>query len=393
MPSSVERVNGRLDSTGKVTLPMRRSTVLPLFVLLLGGCPFEEDSLSTTPAAIPGDQHRDEHGVSVLVQTTDPRWPQIDAMALSDNYLFFAMNWHGVYKMPKFGGPIEVLDADDGAIFLPLATNGSDVIWQKITFDSNDNGFGQIKKQPVDGGSTQVVFGTPAPVQWKANRTLLVNVADDSEIVLTTQSLAGGEPRSQVLHDFTADPGPFDWVIDETFVYVWRAGGQTATLGKYPLAGGDGVLLAQSESSTMAPPGQPNVPVAGTLALDDDYVYVKSSRDLRRVPKAGGEMSTVLAAADNLSIYDGLLTVDDTSAFFAGELGEPYGILSVPKAGGEAVVLGMFGRKWNLPWQMLQSDGYLFLTSLDLSSYVPGTANPIEPGVILLLPKTPPAAP
>src|SRR6478672_6425964 len=121
--SRVERANGRMwdVATGKVTLPMRRSTLLPLFALLLGGCPFEEDSLSKIPGVVPGDGRPDEHGVAVIAQTIDPRWPQIDAMALSDNYLFMAVNWHGVYRMPKFGGPIEELDSDEGATFDSVA--------------------------------------------------------------------------------------------------------------------------------------------------------------------------------------------------------------------------------------------------------------------------------
>ena len=223
MRSRVERANGRRDATGKVILPMRKSSLVPLFALLLGGCPFEDDSLSTIPGVVPGAMQPDERGVSVLARTIDERWPQIDAMAMSDNYLFLGVNWHGLYKMPKFGGPIETIDADETAVFDRLATNGSDIVWQKVTFDSSDYPFFQFKRQSVDGGPTQVVFTTRDQTWWKANRGFFVSVTSDSDVVLTTQPLAGGGPPiTRVLYDFNTGPGSFDWGLDDTSVYVAR---------------------------------------------------------------------------------------------------------------------------------------------------------------------------
>jgi hypothetical protein len=386
-----------IDDDQKGELAMWKSVLyLPAIVFLLGGCPWDDPKVATTPPVTTGDLKPDERGVSVLAQAVGPGLTEFDGMALSDNYLFLAMNWHGVYKMPKFGGPVEVLDADDSALFQSLVTNGTDVVWQKTTFDSNPNGTAQVKRQAVDGGPTQILFAGPNPVMWRANRASLVNVAVDSGVQLTTAPLAGGaSPSPRVVQDFNGGPGVFDWAVDDTFAYVWEASVQSTTVARYPLAGGDGMLLAQFDSPASASIAPAGSPVEGTVLLDDDYVYVRTTEGIRRVPKSGGEASFVYRLADNelSGSANPLGALDGTSLFFDMSRDNAAIIASVPKGGGPAVDLRFDMSHWNYPWQMLESDGYLFMRSLDLSHRNPDGSSDIlqEKGVILLVPKTPPS--
>ena len=199
---------------------------------------------------------------------------------------------------------------------------------------------------------------------------------------------------TRVLHDFNTGPGSFDWGIDDTSLYVWRATGEIATVAKYSLVDGDGVLPAQFDSaSPWVGPNHP--PIEGTVAVDEACVYVRTAKDLRRVPKGGGETSIVYAATDDEIIDNTALktALDDRSVFDMSR-GRNLIIASVPKTGGPAVDVGLDTHHWNFPWQMLASDDYLFFRSVDFSQR-DANGLPVNgsSGVVLLVPKDPPPAP
>src|SRR5262249_33437660 len=84
-----------------------------------------------------------------LVELTD-QTHQIFAMALSANYVYFAVPWAGLYRMPKYGGDVFAVQEDAHGLFDQVATNGGHVFWDYVTFDEHDFPYTRIQSQAFD---------------------------------------------------------------------------------------------------------------------------------------------------------------------------------------------------------------------------------------------------
>jgi hypothetical protein len=70
------------------------------------------------------------------------------------------------------------------------------------------------------------------------------------------------------------------------------------------------------------------------LALDSKYLYFDSSNFIQRVPRAGGDVTTITPA------NAWKLAVDDTHVYWTeGVLGSDCAVKKAPKAGGEATLV------------------------------------------------------
>src|SRR5437870_1495228 len=55
-----------------------------------------------------------------------------DEMAVSGNFLYFNIPWHGVFRMPKYGGDVSPIEEANGnEDFRGIAVNDTDVFWAK----------------------------------------------------------------------------------------------------------------------------------------------------------------------------------------------------------------------------------------------------------------------
>jgi hypothetical protein len=132
-----------------------------------------------------------------------------------------------------------------------------------------------------------------------------------------------GESSVQCLSaaDSTHLNGPI--AVDDKNVY-WAAIGQgpdDSVIMRESRTGGLGVTLAKG--------------YAGSLVSDGEFVYwsdfADSTRSIKRVPVAGGSVTTLTAAS-----VPSCLAVDDTSVYWTDNLS---GVVKVAKAGGTAVTL------------------------------------------------------
>ena len=105
------------------------------------------DSSLKTPLK-PGEAY------SLARVTDDKYW--ISSIAVSDNYLFLATSWQGVYRMPKYGGALTAVEEDDKAVGR-VAANRDTVFWNRTTFGSGDAPHTQVRQQPAAGGATSTL--------------------------------------------------------------------------------------------------------------------------------------------------------------------------------------------------------------------------------------------
>src|SRR3954469_8045775 len=72
-----------------------------------------------------------------ITEESDNDW--IKDIAIVDNDLYVAVAWHGVYRLPKYGGGITALEQSANATeFYELASGDGAVFWEAASFDGND---------------------------------------------------------------------------------------------------------------------------------------------------------------------------------------------------------------------------------------------------------------
>jgi hypothetical protein len=281
-----------------------------------------------------------------LVQIDDRHW--IEEMALSDNYLFFAVAWSGVYRMPKYGGDIVALEEDPHGQFYHVATEGDRVYWIHVTFDARDYPHTQVRSQRVDGGpiTTLVegnfgIFSSSQSDEFQARGGYVYWAADTgggTPGVIERVSAAGG-PREAVRAFPVPPDAPFPevpyWVGDGSSVYYTSA-----------MRGGDargGCAIEQVSAPGQTPDVLADCPEPATfaVAVDDDYVYLQSTGTMWRMSKLDRTISAIeiLPAGS----YFGWSVEIDESNVYATTARSPNTIFSFPKVGGTMTTIADAG--------------------------------------------------
>jgi hypothetical protein len=264
----------------------------------------------------------------------------IDVIAVSDDYLFWAGQYDGIYRMPKYGGEIEVLDSGRSGQYHTLDVAGDHVYWTRENTGIGPNE--SIKRRGLTGGPVTTIFGT------------------DLGIVNSSQELSFGADNHAVyfVADALNDPG-------RTKVSLYRVpngGGSAAVLQTNPLASGV-VLPSDRFLSFLADNGDCfvidaadttlSVIAADTttprkladLTLDDpmivqaadaDTVYLTGGRHIYGVPRAGGALRTIYETTVATGGLWSSLLVDGTSLYFLLVDNAATSVMSVPKTGGTA---------------------------------------------------------
>jgi hypothetical protein len=309
---------------------------------------------------------------SIFVPRLDINW-----IALSDNYLFLVVNWNGVFRMPKYGGPIDIIDGDRRAEFDFALTSGKRVYWNHDTFGPGDSPDNRIEGRDIAGGASNTLlegFGqfntNVVPAFQIDDRYLYYFEAPPTQglppVTLKRLPLAGGKPEVLIPSGEASSNGMpgVDFLADGGDVFV--VGGEELDI--FPAGATTAKKLA-------------DLPSTLTLACADvNSVYLTDLTSIYRVPRSGGIVSTLYTTPKDHMLYNFGGTrplVDANSVYFAQMDNNGWTIMALPKQGGTAQKISRTDDPaFNLGIdQVLQDDKNLFFVH--------------HGGEVLMLPKTP----
>jgi hypothetical protein len=264
---------------------------------------------------------------TLLELNDDRHW--IEAIALSDNNLFIAVEWAGVYRMPKYGGDVVPLDEDANGAFYQLATDGDRVYWIHVTFDDSDYPFTEIKSQPVEGGPTTIIARGEFGIfnGGPSNRFQIAGgfayFSDDlgNHPALTERvPLEGGQRQTLLSFAEAIDTPP--WVADDTGLYL-----TDTTIQRLTAPGQTPEVLATSPGPMTAPFGS-----------DANAIYLQTSNGLWSMSKADRSFSPIVAVSDDGYTGTGVM-IDDSNIYGVDPTNAPAQLVRFPKNGGPVAPL------------------------------------------------------
>lgn len=354
------------------------SAALSFAVLIAGGCGQQEGENFSSNLQVP-QKPGDGYG---LVRTIDDRHV-IGHISVGGNFVFFEIPWQGLYQMPKYGGNVTAVDRDTKAEFFGVVASGSELLWLKSHFDSNDYADELLLRRPTEGGPTAVL-------RHGALDTVRINTlnglsADANHVYMLTESsidvtpIAGGKTEQVSVSVFPPGPGP-GFAGDYPIVYftTCEADPSTCVLKRADLSAGTSQVVASLPAD------------AQIIGLDADAVYLLDSSRLWSIARADGSERELLGAASG--VHPRLPAVlDGQSLYFMGtdpgaQTLPAMRLMTIPKAGGALAILGSDSRiNQYIPWDLVVDDEFAFvLTSPTLSD---------SGNEILAFPKTPLPAP
>ena len=262
---------------------------------------------------------------TLLELQDDRHW--IDGIVVSENYLFIAVMWAGVYRMPKYGGDIVPLDEDLQAAFYHLGTDGARVYWNHVTFDERDYPYTVVKSQPLDGGPTSIVASGKFGMFSSGNRFKEFHATGD---FLYWAQDTGGDTPGQI-------------------VRVPAGGGRVETMASFSdaqsvppwVADASGLYLVSSVVEHVAAPGVA-AEVVSTGLPDETFPIGSDANAVFLQPSAGGVWSmskadgsiTKIQVASDDAFLGWAMALDDTSVYDVGWRTQPPTLVRFPKTGG-----------------------------------------------------------
>jgi hypothetical protein len=225
------------------------------------------------------------NGLAVAVSATDVYW-------LDSGHL----NGQGTLSiLPKAGGtPVELV-SKLGTVW-PLAVDASYVYWS----NEGPGPQGGMKRMPLGGG----------PVQSIGAAHGYVNIAlDDTYAYWADPSAVGRFPKTggvdQDLAMLVPEPMGLPWctAVDDTNVYVSVYFGPVYSI---PKNGGTPTTIAPTDSHRC-------------LAVDENYLYVPTDVDIRRIRKDGSSTDIIQAGVPAAGAAE--MLVDDSNVFWGDATG------------------------------------------------------------------------
>jgi hypothetical protein len=300
-----------------------------------------------------------------LVRTSSDK-DQIVSISVSDNYLFFATSWKGVYRLPKYGGPVEPVEEDADAV-ATVAANRDSVIWSRTTFGSGDAPYTQIKKRAAAGGASSIVleasFSLPeinGNARMSATNNAVYLMSQDNgglaPIEYRRLSLSGGAPTT-LLSIPDLDQLPEAWLFqDDTLYYSQQEAGVTKLL--QAKSDGSGTIEIAASASIGGSP----------LGADANSLYttgkVGKYQGMVAVAKRDGAPTALDKSAGSASgAYPATFVVDDHNLYYMtnGPAASGPQVRSLPKVGGTPTVIGSGSQFDRGIGQIVQDDNNLYL--------------------------------
>jgi hypothetical protein len=342
---------------------VRRPAILVTFLALTWGAIGCEEQTPLGSSGSPGAYEARPMGMQPVGQTVEnviggtegsgpqPDWlvrvnardHSIRSIAVSEQYVYFVAFWEGIYRVPKTGGPIEVVEAARQTQFEPVTATGNAVYWVRTTFDKdNDYPHLQIRRRLDDGSPSQLLFEGDWAVAW-SNRVSTFQ-ADDSGVYLVGHTAGGpsvdlhrvatGSGRIQPVFPINSFGWP-SWVLQPEGLYLVNCFNNSltdCTLG-IVAKDGDGALVPLVSLDTGAE----------LYAADAENLYLMGS-GIWKVSKQGGT-PIELVPARPIRLSSQYLLVDGTHVYFSTS-SDPNGhgnaiqLWGLPKAGGPPASLG-----------------------------------------------------
>jgi hypothetical protein len=350
---------------------------LILFPLLLAACSSSPSSKLDTTTVSPAEAG----GVRSLARVRGftnngqpPQGTQISMIALSDDYLFMAVRWDGVYRLPKYGGPAEVVDSVPGADYLEVAANRSRVFWDHSTYDDHDHADTRLQARSATGGSpSTLVEGNFGLYETNVSQPFQ---ADEQNLYYISGNRVGNMDTLQL---FAVPVGGGAATPLRTTPFPGTGEAYFAVDGEVYFSNGNEIDKIAANSTTPQKIADIPGPAQGLRyvirAADADNVYAASDHVLYAVPRAGGAPTAVLTTTGN-DYIGWQLTIDAQNIYYVGMDASGSAVFSVPRTGGTPTKIAGGDSQFSGGIdQMLQDEKNLFL----LHGY----------GEVLMVPKTP----
>jgi hypothetical protein len=355
---------------------MRKLLLLPILAAI--ACSGQARPAHFDTTTIPPKQPGDPYSLLRFANNNvDTAFDQINGIALSDDYLFVAANWGGVYRFPKYGGPVSVVQEGGSSEYSLVAANRKTVFWDDDSFGPGDSPGGEIRSRSAVGGSTsgvtpinvalfvgnrmlradaQYLYYVAAPASQAAQSFELRRVPIGGGAVTTmftlTQPGPGiSAPESAFTPSFIIDAGDVFFIAKQGTEVDVIAAGSTSPKKLLDLPTNEGPLLVGADASTL--------------------FFDGSGHSLYSAPRAGGTLTTIYTAPDKT--YAMMIAVDDKNVYFSQSEGPAAAIYALAKSGGTPARIGRSSTSF-LSGAVEQDDKNLFFA---------------HQGEVLMLPKTP----
>lgn len=212
-------------------------------------------------------------------------------LALDDDAVYFLDYTQGPLRLPKAGGNTALLAGLGQPFYAGLAVAQGKVFWGEGTSSS------EVYAVATDGSSSALIADMEDPVLFTSDGVNVYWSAWTGEV--RAIPVAGGQVSTVI----SGLMQPVAVAVDEAFVYVTDG----PLVYRAPKEGGPPELVAEGLYRALS------------LAVDDTWVWFLDTKDisgydaLRRAPKAGGEVETIVTSPNHLTA----LAVDAANLYWA----------------------------------------------------------------------------
>jgi hypothetical protein len=297
-------------------------------------------------------------GPDSLVRVTNPDY-NIARIAVSGDSVWIAVQWAGVYQLPKSGGVVAPIEVNGDHDFGDIAATASVVYWNHIAYGDHDLPHTSVKRRAAAGGAITTLL---------EDRDLGGLQPDGSDLYLDASGIArlsGSGGALQVIVPDAGDaapPAPFgDWIVADTAIYMSNEPFNSPVRNLTTVAKSGGALQTIADLASARG--------AAVRAVDETNVYLASpvtEKGVWKVSRQGGAPVALYAAASVDEYVNQWLLVDGANVYFTTRDGSfsTITIQAVPKAGGPPTTIGRITQTADMRVginQLAQDTGYLYL--------------------------------
>ncbi|HEY0712461.1 MAG TPA: hypothetical protein VGF45_07295 [Polyangia bacterium] len=277
---------------------------------------------------------------------------EVTDIGLTSEHLYFSVEWQGVYRMPKHGGAVEVVDAGAKNSFRHLSIVRDDVFWPRTRFGERDRASVEVKHRPTASGPNVLAFSgewsmhsNHGHFQADASGIFFVGSSSGSVFLGLWQVATTGGPPTSLL----------------SFEEPWRVPGWKRDAGRIffatPL-----LTVSRSTAVSVLVDGQTEPRLLATLPAgsarlhdtDAGFLYLSDSKTVWRVGKDDGVVAEVVTGEVVRS-----LLVDDARIYLAASLETGGWLNSIDKSDGLRRRVGS-GSAFRGLRQLVQDDHHIY---------------------------------
>jgi hypothetical protein len=298
----------------------------------------------------------------------------IKDIAIVDNDLYVAVAWHGIYRLPKYGGGITAIDESGNATeYYELASGDGAVFWEAASFDNNDFPTTFLRRVATGDAAVSTIHRA---VIGGLDDSRGKNLQVDGSIIYVTEiengtdtgairriPITGGAELSSIM-PFTAFVPGYHSPTDPPRVWIARNGG--VFYADCPLDSGSCAVQRVTGDGTQTIVTFPGKE-AYVRAVDETSIYVTNPIVVTGTPPS---VTTPLLKIDQEAGAITELTPDcgggdlmldgGQELFYLSYAGGAITIDAVSKQGGAPRTVANVSDTHQSIWRMAQDDTYLF---------------------------------